>query len=74
MRPFYDMKSNLYYVFILKCVSIANVCIEHYMEGVIRYNKKQNMSSFSIFHTKILLMYGKIILFDAASLVPKKYK
>ena len=32
----YDMKSNLCNVFILKCVSITNISIEDYMEGVIR--------------------------------------
>ena len=31
-----DMKSNLYHVFILKCVSITNVSIDDYMEGFIR--------------------------------------
>ena len=36
MRLFYDMKSNLYNVFILKCVSITNISIEHFTEGVIR--------------------------------------
>ena len=34
------MKSNLYNVFILKCVSVINVSIEHYMEGVIRQQQK----------------------------------
>ena len=36
MKLFYDMKSNLYNVFILKCVSITNISIENYMNGVIR--------------------------------------
>ena len=43
MRLFYDMKSNHNVfvlcnrnVFILKCVSIANISIEHYIEGVIK--------------------------------------
>ena len=36
MRLFYDMKSILYNVFILKCVSVTNMRIEHYMAGVIR--------------------------------------
>ena len=31
-----DMQGNLYDAFVLKCVSITNVSIEHYMEGVIR--------------------------------------
>ena len=31
-----DMKGNLYDAFVLKCVSITNISIEHYMEGVIR--------------------------------------
>ena len=67
MRLFYDVKSNLYNVFILKCVSITNVSIAHYMRVLFDNNKKQNkqkmkinilwkivLSSFSIFHTKIL--------------------
>ena len=33
MRLFYDMKNNWYNGFILKCFPIANVSIEHYMEG-----------------------------------------
>ena len=33
MILFYDMKSNMYNVFILKCVSIRNINIEHYIEG-----------------------------------------
>ena len=32
---FFDMKSNLCNLFILKCVLITNLSIEHYMEGVI---------------------------------------
>ena len=32
----YDMKSHFYNVFILKCVSITNIGIEHYMEGIIK--------------------------------------
>ena len=36
MRLFHDMKSNLYNVFIMKCVSMTNISIEHYMDGVIR--------------------------------------
>ena len=36
MRLFYDMKSNLNNAFIVKYVSITNIRIEHYMEGVIR--------------------------------------
>ena len=44
MRLFYDMESNIYNVFKLKCVLITNICIghymdiciEHYMEDVIR--------------------------------------
>ena len=35
-RLFYDMKSNLCNAFILKCVLITNISIEHYMEGIIR--------------------------------------
>ena len=35
------MKSKLYNVFILKCVSITNISIEHYMEGAIRLKTKQ---------------------------------
>ena len=32
-KVFYDRKSNLYNVFILKCgVSITNISIEHYIE------------------------------------------
>ena len=34
MRLFYDTKSNLYNVFILKCVSVISISIEQYMEGV----------------------------------------
>ena len=34
MRLLYDIKSNLYNVLKLKCVSITN--IKHYMESVIR--------------------------------------
>ena len=33
---FYDKKSNLYNVFILKCVSATNISIVYDMEGVIR--------------------------------------
>ena len=36
MRLFYDMKSNLYNVFVLKRVSVTNVSTEHYTEGVNR--------------------------------------
>ena len=36
LRLFYDMKKNLHNVFTLKCVSITNISIEHYLEGVIR--------------------------------------
>ena len=36
MRLFYDMKSNLYNAYILKCVSITNISVEHYMESVAR--------------------------------------
>ena len=36
MRLFYDMKSNLYNVFIVKYVSLANISIAHYIKGVIR--------------------------------------
>ena len=32
----YDMKRNLYNVFTLKCVSVTNISIEYYMDGVIR--------------------------------------
>ena len=35
-RLFYDMKSNFYYVFILKCDSITSISKEHHMVGVIR--------------------------------------
>ena len=34
MRLFYDTKSNLHNVFILKCVSVISISIEQYMEGV----------------------------------------
>ena len=34
MRLFYNMASDLYNVFILKSVSIANISIENYMEGI----------------------------------------
>ena len=40
MKLFYDMKSNLYNVLILKYVPVANVSIAHYMEGVIRQQQK----------------------------------
>ena len=33
MRLFYDMKSHLCNIFILKCVSITNISIEHYHGG-----------------------------------------
>ena len=33
---FYDMKNNLYKIFILTRVPMANISREHYMEGVIR--------------------------------------
>ena len=36
MRLFYYMKSNLYSVFILECVPVASINIEHYMKGAIR--------------------------------------
>ena len=36
MRLFYDMKSNLFHVVILKCVAVTNISIEHYMEAIIR--------------------------------------
>ena len=36
MRLFYDMKSNLYNIFIPKYVSSTNLSIEHHMEGLIR--------------------------------------
>ena len=36
MRLFYEMKSNLYNVFVLKYVLITNISIERYLEGVIR--------------------------------------
>ena len=35
-RLFYDMKSNFYNVFILKCDSITSISKEHHMVGVIR--------------------------------------
>ena len=34
MRLCYDMKNDLYNVFILKCVSITSISVEHYMECV----------------------------------------
>ena len=40
MRLFYVMKSN-FYVFIWKCVSIANISVELYMEDV-RYMEDVN--------------------------------
>ena len=36
MRLFYDIKSILHNAFILKCVPVTNMRIEHYMESVIR--------------------------------------
>ena len=36
MRLFHDMINNLRNVFILNCVTITNINIEHYMEVVIR--------------------------------------
>ena len=36
MRLFYEMKSNLYNVFVLKYVLITNISIERYLKGVIR--------------------------------------
>ena len=30
------VKTNLYHVFVLKCVSITNIGVEHYMERVVR--------------------------------------
>ena len=30
------VKTNLYHVFVLKCVSIINIGVEHYMERVVR--------------------------------------
>ena len=41
MRLFYDMKSNLYNIFIPKCVSSTNLSIEHHMEGLINNNKQK---------------------------------
>ena len=32
----YDMKSNFFIVFILKCVSVTNLSTEHYTEGIAR--------------------------------------
>ena len=49
-------------IFVLKCVSITNISVKHYMEGVISYEKMKNilwkivLNSFSIFSTKILYM------------------
>ena len=40
MRLFYGTRSNLYNVFVLKCVS-TTISIEHYMEGVIIENEEQ---------------------------------
>ena len=34
MRLFYDTKSNLCNVFILNCVSVTSISIEHYVVGV----------------------------------------
>ena len=65
MRFFYDMKSNLYNVFILKCASITNICRGcYYIITKDKTSRKRNtsilwkiaLSSFSIVHTKILYM------------------
>ena len=40
MGLFRDMKSNLYNAFILKCVLITNISLEHYM--LLDNNTKQN--------------------------------
>ena len=40
MRLFYNMKSNMYKIFILKLISITNISIEHYMTVLLdNYNK-----------------------------------
>ena len=50
MRLLYNMKSNLYSVFVLKCVSITNVIIKHYME-VLLDNKKYNKQKIKNTHS-----------------------
>ena len=79
MRLLYNMKSNLYSVFVLKCVSITNVIIKHYME-VLLDNKKHNKQKikntfFERFYRVVFkffiqnIIYDKIMLFDTALLV-----
>ena len=83
MRLFYDMKSNLYNVLTLKCLSKTNISAEHYIRLLLDNNKNQNKQktknkyslndctvqffNFSYKNT----IHDKILLFDVTLLVKK---
>ena len=49
----YAMKSNFYNVCTLKCASITNVSLEHYMEVLLDNNIKQAESEKKIFFEQL---------------------
>ena len=66
-RMSYAMKSNFYNVCTLKCASITNVSLEHYMEVLLDNNIKQAESEKKIFFEQLYWVVFQLF-------IQKKYK